>query len=140
MLALPATSSATPSLQATLNRSRLQQARQEANQLEAQAQSLRRQADQAEGEAIKGQEKVRNLSSQVTSTGSVNSNDATYRAAVKTSTAELPAKTQDFLVRLYTATSPQFAASGNALKATAPSTPVLNTRGQATGRILNIEA
>lgn len=138
MLALPATSSATPSLQATLNRNRLQQARQEADQLEAQAQNLRNQADQAEDQAIKGQDKVRNLSTQTAS--SSDTSDATYNAAVKPSVSDLPVKTQDFLTRMYTETSPQFAASGNALKAKANSAPVLNTQGQATGRILNIEA
>jgi small-conductance mechanosensitive channel len=137
VLAIPATSSATPSLQATLNRNRLQQARQEADQLEAQAQTLRSQADQAEDQAVKGQDKVRNLSSQNTNSDTSNT---TYNAVVKPSVSDLPVKTQDFLTRMYTATSPQFAASGNALKAKANSAPVLNTQGQSTGRILNIEA
>ena len=139
MLALPATSSATPSLQATLNRNRLEQARQEADQLEAQAQNLRSQADQAEDQAAKGQDKVRNLASQANSSSATS--DATYTTAVKSATSsEVPAKVQDFLVRMYTATSPQFAASGNALK-TAPGTPpTVNVQGQKTGRILNIQA
>lgn len=136
MLALPATTSATPSLQATLNRNRLEQARREADQLEAQAQNLRNQADQAEDQAVKGQDKVRNLSSQANTSAS----DSTYSSAVKPSVSDLPVKTQDFLVRMYTATSPQFAASGNALKTTQSTTPVLNTQGQKTGRIVNIEA
>jgi hypothetical protein len=135
MLALPATTSATPSLQAALNRNRLEQARREADQLEAQAQNLRSQADQAEGEAVKGQDKVRNLSSQA------NTSDSTYSAPAKSSApAEVPAKVQDFLVRMYTATSPQFAASGNVLKAAQSAAPVVNAQGQKTGRILNIAA
>jgi hypothetical protein len=141
MFALPATSSATPSLQSTLNRNRLEQARREADQLEARAQNLRTQADQAEGEAKQGQAKIRSLSSQVSDSSSTsNTGDATYNTAVKSSsTAEVPAKVQDFLVRMYTATSPQFAASGNALKTTQSAAPVVNTSGQSTGRIVNIE-
>jgi len=138
MLALPATTSATPSLQATLNRNRLEQARREADQLEAQAQNLRSQADQAEDEAVKGQDRVRNLSAQANSS---NTNDSTYSAPAKSSApAEVPVKVQDFLVRMYTATSPQFAASGNALKTAQSATPVVNAQGQKTGRILNIAA
>ena len=140
MLALPATSSATPSLQSTLNRSRLEQARQQADQLEAQAQSLRNQADQAEGDAEKGQDKVRSLSAQSNSSSSTAS-DSTYSSAVKPAgAAEVPPKVQDFLVRMYSATSQKFTDSGNALKGRADTAPVLNTRGQATGRILNTEA
>jgi hypothetical protein len=43
------------------------------------------------------------------------------------------------LVRMYSATSAQFAASGNALK-NQGAQPVVNTQGQTTGRILNLSA
>lgn len=48
MAVLAAVNSATPSLQSTLIRSRIEQARREADQAEAYAQTLRQQADQQE--------------------------------------------------------------------------------------------
>lgn len=56
------------------------------------------------------------------------------------SNADVPSNVQNFIERLYQATSPQFAASGNPLKTDADSAPVRNTQGQATGRILNLRA
>ncbi len=41
---------------------------------------------------------------------------------------------------MYQATSPQFAASGNALKDDNKAAPAINTLGQSTGRILNLSA
>ena len=46
MVAIGATNSATPSLQSVLGRARVEQARREADQAEANAQTLRQQADQ----------------------------------------------------------------------------------------------
>lgn len=59
MVAISATNSATPSLQLALGRSRLVQARREADQTEANAQNLRQQADSAELQAQKSQSNVR---------------------------------------------------------------------------------
>jgi hypothetical protein len=139
--AISSTNSASPSLQASLNGARLQQARQEADQAERVAQDLRSQANQAEVDASKGQEKVRQLAN--TSQGNQSpplTSDPTYNAARNKEMPEVAPKTQDFLLRMYTATSPKFAASGNALKTNPDSAPVVNTRGQATGRIVNIKA
>ncbi len=134
MPAISSTSSASPSLQASLNSARLQQARQEADQAERTAQELRSQADQAEVDASKGQEKVRQLSAANQGT------DPTYTAAASKQRSEVAPKTQDFLLRMYTATSQKFAASGNPLKSNPDAAPVVNTRGQTTGRIVNIRA
>jgi hypothetical protein len=128
-------------LQASLNSARLQQARQEADQAERVAQDLRSQANQAELDASKGQEKVRQLSSSGQDSQSASpSGDPTYSAARNKQTPEVAPKTQDFLLRMYTATSEKFAASGNALKTNPDAAAVVNTRGQATGRIVNIKA
>lgn len=134
MPTISATSSASPSLQASLNSARLQQARQEADQAERTAQDLRSQADQAETEAAKGQEKVRQLVS------ASQTSDPTYTAGTSKQQSEVSPKTQDFLLRMYTATSQKFADSGNALKTNPDAAPVVNTRGQSTGRIVNIKA
>ena len=134
MVAITATSSATPSLQSVLNKTRVDQARREAEQAEANAQNLRAQADEEERRAQDGQSKVRTLSSQA------RTSDATYTAAVKGDQPEVPVQTQDFLERLYKATSQKFAANGNALKTNADAAPVVNSQGHATGRIVNISA
>lgn len=134
MVAITATSNATPSLQSVLNRSRVEQAGREAEQAEANAQQLRAQANEEERKAQQGQEKVRTLTAQA------RQSDATYTSAVKGSTSEVPPETQDFIERLYKATSQKFADSGNALKTTANGSPVINIQGQSTGRIVNISA
>jgi hypothetical protein len=64
MVAITSTNAATPSLQSVLHRSRVLQARTEADQAEARAQSLRSQADAAEVDAQKSQDNVRNLETQ----------------------------------------------------------------------------
>lgn len=133
MLALPATSNATPSLQGTLNRSRAEAARRAADQLETQAQSLRAQADQQEAQNTND--------TQTRTPPPARADEAvTYTAQLKSAKAAVPPATQDFLLRLYKATSQKFADSGNALKADQNAPAVVNAQGQATGRILNIKA
>ena len=132
MVAITATNSATPSLQLALSQTRLEQARREADQAEANAKNLRSQADQAEQESQNRQNDVQSLTSQTAQA------QATYSASLKASPSAVPAATQDLLVRLYSATSQKFADSGNALKSTPGAASVVNTQGQSTGRILNI--
>lgn len=134
MVAITATNSATPSLQLALSQTRLEQARREADLAEANAINLRTQADQAEQESQQRQTQVQKFSSDVAQA------QPTYSAPAKNTKPEVPAQTQDFLVRLYSATSPQFAAGGNALKSAPDAPPVKNSQGQTTGRILNITA
>lgn len=136
MVAITATNSSTPSIQAALGRTKLQQARREADQAESNAQNLRKQADAAEQEAQKSQANVRTLSARTQQETAT-----TYAAPrVNGSTTEVPVKTQDFLVGLYTATSQKRADSGNALKSDVHAAPVINIQGQSTGRIVNISA
>ena len=133
MVAITATSSATPLLQAAVLRSKMEQAQREADRADAEAKSLQTQADDAERQANEERGLVRDLASQ-----SRQLQSATYSR--NAATPEVPMKTQDFLVRLYGATSGKFAAGGNALKANANAAPVVNAQGQATGRILNLSA
>lgn len=134
MVAITATSSATPTLQSVLNKTRVDQARREAELAESNAQSLRAQADEEERKAQDSQGKVRALTAQTRTT------DATYSASVKGNQSEVPAQTQDFLERLYKAASQKFAANGNALKTDTNAAPVVNSQGHATGRIVNVSA
>ena len=135
MVAITATNSATPSLQAAMGRAKLQQARREAEQAESNAQRLRDQADAAEQDVQKSQAKVRSVAEQ-------NRRDAavTYAAPHDSTTSEVPAATQDFLVRLYSATSQNRSDSGNPLKSDPNAPPVINSQGQSTGRIVNVHA
>jgi hypothetical protein len=134
MVAITATSSASPSLQATLSKARIEQARREADSAEARASDLRAQADEAEREAQDRNQTARKLSA----TGQ--NNDSTYGTALRQKNSAVPPATQNFLERMYTAASPQFAASGNALKKDSAALPVVNSQGQSTGRILDIIA
>ena len=70
MVAISATNSATVSLQVTLNRMRLEQARREADQAEAYAQSLRAQADDQEGVVQKARGQVQTLQERLSSASS----------------------------------------------------------------------
>ncbi|NCN71416.1 MAG: hypothetical protein GW928_09360 [Rhodoferax sp.] len=93
MAALAATNSATPSLQSTLIRSRIESARHQADQAEAQAQDLRAQADAQEQQVQQARQRVQTLeqganaaaskpaqplSDRVTTTSTALKNEPTY--------------------------------------------------------------
>ncbi len=84
MVAITATNVATPSLQSVLNRSRLEQARREADRAEANAQSLRSQANEEERKAQQNQDKVRTLTAQA------RQDDATYASSLQNGGSALP--------------------------------------------------
>lgn len=134
MVAITATNSAVTTLQSLLSKSRVEQAQREADMAESRAKDLRSQADNEDRTAQQDQARANSLSQQN------NVMAATYASALKASTSEVPAQTQDFLVRLYKATSQKFADSGNSLKTNANAAPVVNMQGQATGRIVNVSA
>jgi hypothetical protein len=133
MAALAATNSATPSLQSVLIRARLETARRQAQQAESTVQDLRAQVDAAETEYGKRQDQVRSLTDQSRQT------DSTYSSQVRSGTT-VPLKTQELIVGLYQATSSSRQADGNGLKNDPAAAPVVNTQGQATGRIVNFSA
>ena len=134
MVAITATNSATPSVQASAGRARLAQARREAEQAEANARDLRAQADDAERQAQSSQENVRRLSSRN------RQEEVTYAQPRASSTSEVPIKVQKLIEQMYSATSEKRAESGNALKTNVNASPVVNSQGQATGRIVNVSA
>lgn len=134
MVAITATNSTTPSIQASLGRARLEQARREADQAEANAKDLRAQADEAERQAQSSQENVRKVAARN------QREESTYSAPRASSTSEVPLKVQKLIEQMYTASSEQRALSGNPLKTNAHAAPVVNIQGQATGRIVNVSA
>ncbi|CAM8647005.1 hypothetical protein MCEMSEM22_01329 [Comamonadaceae bacterium] len=133
-MAITATNSATPSLQATLSKARLEQAKREAENAETKVEALQQQTEQAEQEVQAKRENVRELSSRT------RLEDTTYMGQLRAARSTVAPATQDFLVRMYAATSAKFAASGNALKSSLNARPFINTLGQPTGRIVNLSA
>jgi hypothetical protein len=133
-LAITAANSATPSIQAALGQTRLAQAQREADQAEANAKDLRARADEAQQQAQDSQDNVQKVADRN------RQDETTYSAIARSSTAEVPLKVQNLIEQMYNATSEQRAQSGNPLKTRANPAPVVNTQGQATGRIVDVSA
>lgn len=133
-MAIAATNSATPSLQATLSKARLEQAKREADSAQIKVETLQQQTEQAEQDLQVKRENVQELA------GRTALQDTTYGSQLRAAKSAVAPATQDFLVRMYTAASSKFAASGNALKTSLAARPFVNTLGQATGRIVDISA
>lgn len=134
MVAITATNSATPALQAPLSRARVAQAQREADQAEANAKNLRAQADDAEQQAQKSQDHVRQVADRV------QQDQATYSMPRDASTTKVPLQVQKLVEQMYSETSALRAQSDNSLKTNVHAQPVVNSQGQATGRIVNISA
>lgn len=123
MVAISATNSATPSLQSVLGRNKLAQAKREASQAEATAQNLRAQADAAELDAEKSNDRVRKLKNT-----SSPAEAPTYTRPAQGSQSE---SSRVVLAAQYNA---------SALKTNQDAAPVQNAQGQTTGRIVNVTA
>ena len=134
MVAITATNSATPSLQASVSKARLEQARRDADQAESNAERLRSQADAAESEAQNGHNRVRELTSRSQQT------DPTYKPKIQDAAPEVSAKEQELLVEAFKATGATHTTHASALKSSQDAPPVVNTQGQAIGRIVNVTA
>ena len=137
MAAIAATSSATPSLQTNLIRSRLEAARREASQAQATVQRLRVEVDTAQAESDQRNNKVRTLSRQANPSSQA---DPTYRPRLQTAPQVVPVKTQELLIGLYNATNSKRQVAGESLKNNPNAPPVLNSQGQVTGRIVDLSA
>ena len=143
MVAITATNASTPLKPVTPSRSRLEQARRQADQAEATARQLRALADQAEQDLQRSQSRVSTLSTQVAQESRAAQSteaDSTYTAQVKPGTSTRDKIIQDFLVRTATVARNQFSFPNNPLKSGVNSAPVLNAQGQNTGRIVNLSA
>lgn len=135
MVALRATDASTLTLQQTLLQNRVAQAKREAEQAETQAQSLRQQADRAEKDAQASRSNYRQTRDEAQ-----RAQAAIYSPPGRSGTSAVPAQTQDFLVRMYSATADKFAAAGNPLKSESSPASSKNALGQTTGRIVSITA
>jgi hypothetical protein len=141
MVAITATNASTPLKPVTPSRSRLEQARRQADQAETNARQLRALADQAEQDLQSSQARVSTLSAQVsqeTRAAQSVETDSTYTAQVKPGASPRDKQIQDFLVRTATVALNKFSFPENPLKSGVNSAPVLNTQGQNTGRIVNL--
>jgi uncharacterized protein HemY len=133
-MAIASTNSATPTLQSVLNRARLEQAKREAQNAEDKVESLQQQTERAEQDRKVRDDRVQALSARNAL------EDSTYVSQLRASRSAVAPATQDFLIRMYSATSAKFAAGGNALKASLTARPFVNTLGQPTGRIVDLAA
>ena len=143
MGAIAATNASTPLNPVAPSRSRLEQARRQADQAEASARQLRAVADQAEQEAAQSESKVSQLSAQVAQESRAAQSapsDSTYSAQVKPGASPQTKQVQDFLVRISAVALNQFSFPDNPLKSGAKNPPVVNAQGQSTGRIVNLSA
>jgi hypothetical protein len=132
MVAITATSYATPPSQAWQGRARVEQAKREAEQAESRARVLRGQATQAEQDAEKGQARVSALSAQVART------DSTYSAQLQRSVAGSAAKqTQAVLAPVGKAAGNQFGFPTNPLPSGASGWAEM-LQGKTSGRLLNL--
>jgi hypothetical protein len=133
MVAITATSYATPSAQSWSIRARLQQARQEADQAETNAQQLRAEADQAEQAAQHGQAKVGALTTQVAQT------DSTYAAQLRNQVASTQSKqVQTVLAPVATVAANQFNFPDNPLRRANATVWSLANQGGTSGRFVNL--
>ncbi|MEN9436964.1 MAG: hypothetical protein RIR09_1619 [Pseudomonadota bacterium] len=134
MVTIAATHSATQTVQSSLGKARVEQARRDADQAEANARDLRAQADEAELQAQRSHDNFRRLSS------AAQQQEVTYKRPQRSSTPETPQKIQNLIEQMYSAVSSKYSKNGNSLKAVDLSTPIVNAQGQSTGRIVNISA
>ncbi len=134
MVSITATNSTTPSIQASLGKARVEQARREADQAEANARDIRAQADEAEQQAQRSQDNFRKVSTLV------QQQEVTYKPPKNDSESEVPIKVQKLIEQMYATTSARYTQSGNPLKTDTRAAPVVNIQGQSTGRIVNITA
>ena len=132
MVAITATSYATPPTQAWQGQARLDQARREAAQAQTRARQLRSQANQAEQDEQNSQTRVSTLSAQVAQT------DSTYSAQLQQQVASSAARqTQAVLAPVSTVASNQFRFPANPL-ASGGKAWLSALQGQSGGRLVNL--
>jgi len=134
MVTITATNIATPTLQSAFNTVRLDRTRRQAEDARSALDSAKEDTDRAEQHLQDQRDRLRSSS---TYSALI---DTTYISQLRAHRSAVAPATQEFLLRMYAATSAKFAATGNALKASLNSRPFINTLGQATGRIVDLTA
>jgi uncharacterized protein YigA (DUF484 family) len=150
MATISATSSANTSIQASLAKVRLAQARREADQAESTADDLQAKADNADRYAQKTQSTVRDLAAtsraldatyerQLRASASIKGETSVTSSASSSANAST-AKTQGLLAGLYSAANQASAIKGAANEKSTSPFIIVNSQGQSTGRIVNVTA
>lgn len=134
MVSIAATNTATPSLQSAFNMVRLDYTKRQAEDARSAKESAEQETERAEQYLRDKRDKLR---SSATYSALI---DTTYVSQLRAARSAVAPATQEFLVRMYAATSAKFAATGNALKSSLNSRPFINTFGQPTGRIIDLVA
>ncbi|WP_293659923.1 hypothetical protein [Rhodoferax sp. OV413] len=134
MVTITATNTATTTLQSAFNSARLDRTRRQADDARGEMASAQEETDHAEQYL---QDKRDRLRSSATYSALI---DTTYISQLRAHRSAVAPATQEFLLRMYAATSAKFAATGNALKSSLNARPFINTLGQATGRIVDLTA
>lgn len=127
MVAITATNSTTPSLQAILSRTRLAQAQREADQAEAHAQDLRAQAQEAERESQESHARVQFLGARL------RSSDPTYEPQLRGKQSEPTAQSDNVLAEVDQYARKVITENGNNLKDilnAIPVSPQILAKGQ----------
>jgi hypothetical protein len=127
MVAITATNSTTPSVQASLGRARLEQARRDADQAEANAKDLRAQADKAESQAQQSQSKFSKVSAEV------RSDETTYSPSRGTGNVEVPLQAQSVLGQSSNTTSEKRTDLAAALNTSPSAAPTVKVSGAQIG-------
>jgi hypothetical protein len=134
MVAITATSYATPSAQAWQGRARVEQARRQADQAETHARQLRSQAEQAEQEAVQGKARVSAVSAQVAQA------DSTYSAQLQRQVAGSALRqTQAVLAPVAAAADNQFGFPTNPLLTRSSGWSEI-LQNKSSGRLVNLSA
>lgn len=149
MATISATSSANTSIQASLAKVRLAQARREADQAKSTADELQAKADSADRYAQKTQSTVRDLAATSRALdvtyerqlrASANTKGETSTTSSASSSINSTAKTQGLLAGLYSAANQANAIKGAANEKSTSPFIIVNSQGQSTGRIVNVTA
>jgi hypothetical protein len=151
MATISATSSANTSVQASLAKARLAQARREADQAQSNADDLQAKADRADRYAEKTQSTVRDLAAnsrsldatyerQLRASATASTRDGASASPSTNSSIEAAAKTQSLLAGFYTAANQTKAFKGATDEKSTSPFIIVNSQGQSTGRSVNVTA
>ena len=142
MVAITATNGTGVFMQSSMSQARLERARREADQAEATARQLRAQADVAEEDSQRSQRNVRQIAA------SLQQQKTTVTLGNPASAANTPSvlatTVQNAVDKLYSIPAVTTGTATSAASATSttpiPTTTVVNTQGQTTGRVVNVSA
>ena len=149
MASISFASSSNTSVQASLAKARLAQARRDADQAQSNADDLQAKAERADRYAQKTQSTVRDLAAKSRSLdatyerqlrASASTKDEARASSSASSNIQAAAKTQGLLAGFYTAANQINAFKGATDEKSTSPFIIVNSQGQSTGRIVNVTA